>query len=105
MTSVFFPAKFLISEVAAQNHLDISVAGDFWTVLAQQQITEKGCGSTDVITVPQKHAFPHTVWNMDLWVGHWKHLCFYCCFQSLQSQAGVFVFGQFLQVGSQSGGT
>lgn len=29
MTSVFFPAKFLISEVIAENPLDISVTGDF----------------------------------------------------------------------------
>lgn len=66
MISLFFPAKFLISEVAAQNHLFIFVAGDFWTVLAQQQITEEGRSSTDMTTVPQKHTFPHTVWNMDL---------------------------------------
>lgn len=66
MTSVFFPAKFLISEVTAENPLDISVTGDFQAVLAQQQIREEGHSSTDMVTVPQKPTYPHTLWDMDL---------------------------------------
>lgn len=56
---------------------------------------------------PQWHRSQHTLilygtWL--LWMGHWKHSCSYCCFQSSQSQAGVFVVVEFLQVGGKGGG-
>lgn len=96
MTSVFFPAKFLISEITAENHLDISVTGDFKTVQVQQPVSEEGHGSNDITTMPQKPTYPHTIWGMDLWMAQWKHSCFYCCFQSPQSQPRVFVIVEWV---------